>query len=308
MKSILSLLDLDQTDFLNLLDRADRLHDEWHRDKVLQSLTGKRVGLWFYGTGFRNRLAFELGVQAMGGTTVDLPGEFGLGEPIEDIGHYLSNWLDLLIVRARIHEQLTRLAGSASIPVINAKTDRGHPCEILGDLQFVRRHRGTLEDLRVVFVGECTNLCRSWLEATTLAPISVTQVCPPGYEASATELAELQRMAIGELQITNDLDEALAQGPVDVLYTDCWPARHSDEDSVRVERDFLPYQIQIGHLDCLSVKGVFLPCPPVTRGEEASVDAVADKRNMNYQAKEYLLHAQNALLELAVLPVVGLEF
>ena len=305
MKSVLSLLDHGKLDIQNILGRADKLHDDWHRRKMPQTLIGQRVGLWFYGTGFRNRVAFELGVQAMGGTAAYVPGELGAGEPVEDVARYLSNWFDILVVRARRHELVEGCAKYASIPVINARTDRGHPCEILGDLQFIRRHRGSLDNLRVVFVGEYTNLCRSWLEAAALLPIGVTQVCPPGYEVSPIDLKVLRSGAAGTIGVSNDLDAVLSRESVDVLYTDCWPVRESDDERVRIEHDFLPYQIRLIHLECLSASGVFLPCPPVTRGEEATADAVADNRNLNYQAKEFLLHAQNALMELAVLEKLG---
>ena len=297
MKSLLSLLDLDQTAVTRLLNRADELHDLWHRRQMPQAIRGRHVALWFYRTGFRNRLAFEIGIRAMGGDPVYVPGELGAGESAEDIARYLSNWFDLLIVRSRSHDALRRFAENSSVPVINARTDRGHPCEILGDLQFVRRHRGNLDNLRVVFVGEHTNLCRSWLEAATILPIHVTQVCPQGYELPAAEFATLTKQAVGTLAITHTMEEILAMAPVDVLYTDCRPKGKSESEISQIRKNFLPYQIAVSHLDCLSDRGVFLPCPPVTRGEEATAEAVSDQRNLNYRAKEFLLHSQNALVE-----------
>ncbi len=297
MNSFLSLLNIDAASLTRLLDRADELYDLWHCRQMPQSLSGRRVGLWFYGTGFRNRLAFELGVRAMGGEPVYVPGELGVGEPPDDVARYLSNWFDLLIVRAPSHALLEQFTHSVSVPIINARTERGHPCEILGDLQFVRRHRGTLENLSVVFVGECTNLCRSWFEAATVLPIHVTQVSPSGYEIPAAELTALREHAVGSLEAAHEIEEALSSAAVDVLYTDCWPKKDSDPEKAEIRRLSLPYQITVTHLDCLSDRGMFLPCPPVTRGEEASDKAVAHQRNLNYRAKEFLLHAQNALME-----------
>lgn len=260
-----------------------------------QPLSGERVALWFYGQGFRNRLAFELGAREMGAVVAYVPGELGVHEPIEDITGYLQNWFSMLVLRARRHEELLDVAARSAIPVINARTDRSHPCEILGDLMYLRGRRGALDGLKVVFVGEPSNLCKSWLEAASVLPIEVVQVCPAGYEVDDAELAELDTGATGKLGVTNDLEEALVD--VDLIYTDCWPKAASTEDREKIREAFLPYQITPRHLQRLGDKGVFLPCPPVTRGEEVSADAMHSPRCENHAAKDCLLHVQNAIME-----------
>ena len=129
-----------------------------------QTMKHQRLALWFWGNGFRNRMAFEIGARAMGAYVAFVPGELGVHEPIEDIGHYLSNWFSMLIIRSKKHSNLISVSRDASIPTLNARTDYNHPCEVVGDLQYVRKVRGSLDDLTVVFVGEVTNLCMSWLK------------------------------------------------------------------------------------------------------------------------------------------------
>jgi ornithine carbamoyltransferase len=175
MKHFVSLLDYTHGELVDLLDRADYLADAWRKHEMPKSLLNKQVGLWFYGNGFRNRLAFEIGAGAMGAAVSYIPGELGMNEPLEDIGRYLENWYDLLVIRAWSHEDLAYVAENISIPVINARTNFSHPCEIIGDLQFIRKYRGSLDGLKVVFVGEVTNLCMSWFEAAARFPITVTQ-------------------------------------------------------------------------------------------------------------------------------------
>jgi ornithine carbamoyltransferase len=260
-----------------------------------QALSGKRVALWFYGEGFRNRLAFELGAKEMGAAVAYVPGELGVQEPIEDIAGYLQNWFSMLVLRTKRHEDLLEVAARSTVPVINARTDRTHPCEVLGDLLYLRERRGTLEEVKVAFVGEASNLCMSWLEAAAVLPIRVFQVCPVGYEADAAHLASLRTGAAGELQVTHDLESALVD--VDLIYTDCWPKGAGAEEQGRIKEAFLPYQVNLEHLDCLGAGGVFLPCPPVTRGEEVSAEAMRSPRCQNHAAKDNLLHVQNAIME-----------
>ncbi len=298
MRHFISLLDFSTEELTGILDRADYMAKAWQENRMPANLVHEQVGLWFYGQGFRNRVAFDLGLQAMGAKVSYIPGELGVHEPIEDIGQYLSNWFTLLVVRAKRQEDLLYLAETSSIPVINARTNISHPCEIMGDLQFLRRYRGTLEELKLLFVGEVTNLCMSWFEAAVKFPISVIQVAPEGYEADPALLEELNQKAVGRITTTNSLEEGIEN--TDVIYTDCWPKGDNTEEEERIRKEFLPYQITKKHLGYLSKQGVFLPCPPVTRGQEVSCDAMESELCKNHQAKNYLLHSQNAIAEMVV--------
>ncbi|HEX3047950.1 MAG TPA: hypothetical protein VHY08_24575 [Bacillota bacterium] len=89
MKHFLSLLDFSSEELTGILNRADFLSKAWKENTMPQSLKNKQIGLWFYGNGFRNRLAFEIGARAMGAAVSYLPGELGVEEPLMDIGHFL---------------------------------------------------------------------------------------------------------------------------------------------------------------------------------------------------------------------------
>ena len=296
MKHFISLLDYSHEELTEVLNRADYLAEAWRENRMPKSLTGKRVGLWFYGNGTRNRLAFEIGIKALGADVSYIPGELGREEPLEDIGKYLQNWFSMLVIRAKSHKDLMFLSESIEIPVINARTEHNHPCEIMGDLQFIRVHRGSLDGLNVVFVGEVTNLCMSWFEAAVRFPIKVTQISPLGYEAKARLVKDLNSKAFGNIAVSNDLDSCIENA--DLVYTDCWPGADNAEMKENIKKQFLPYQISTKHLSRLKRKSIFLPCPPVTRGQEVSTDAMQSEFCLNYKAKKYLLHSQNAIIEM----------
>lgn len=168
----------------------------------------------------------------------------------------------------------------------------------MGDLQFIRKHRGTLDDLKVIFVGEVANLCMSWFEAAVKFSISVTQVAPKEYLAGDDMVKELKSHALGRITTSSDLDSMLEKA--DLIYTDCWPNCDVPEDYEKIKKLFLPFQITDKHLNRLHQDAMFLPCPPVTRGQEVTHEAMNSKFCMNYQAKEYLLHCQNAIAEMIV--------
>ena len=217
-RNFLSFDDFTGQEIGAILDDADLLHRAWHAGSMPRSLAGRRIALWFFDAGFRNRVAFELGAQEMGAHVSVIPGSLGRRENVSDVAAYLANWFHAAVIRAERHEELVTFTRASRIPVINARTDHSHPCEVLGDLQFVRRVRGSLDGLRVAFVGEASNLCYPWFEAAASLPISVTQVCPEGYEADDAIIESLRKKAAGELAVTRDFR---ALRDADVIYTDC---------------------------------------------------------------------------------------
>jgi ornithine carbamoyltransferase len=293
-KDLITFLDYTQAELNTLLDLAADLHTAWHAGNMPQNLTGKAVGFLWEAGGFRNRVSFELGIARMGGVAIHVPGELDVREPVEDVARYLSNWFDGIVARAKVHSHMERLGGAARIPVINARTNFNHPCEILGDLAYIRSKRGSIEGLKVAFVGEATNLCHPWLEAAARLPIEAIQVCPQGYQTDPDFISALQREAVGSLGVTHDLEAGLKGA--DVIYTDCWPGAPDAVGKARIRAQFLPYQITAETLRRAGPDVFFLPCPPVTRGEEISEDAMTEFGEQVFEAKEYLLHAQNAVL------------
>ncbi len=293
-KDFISFLDCSADDLGDLVEAAQIFRQLWVRGRSPSALKGRRIAMMWGATGFRNRAAFELSIAELGGKSFEILGTINANEPLEDVARYLENWSCAIVARTIAHDQMLRLARSVQIPVINARTPFNHPCEILGDLAYVREQRGDLADLRVAFVGEATNLGHSWFEAAARFPIHVVQVCPAGYEVEAQFLEGIARDAEGEVSVSQDMHSALANA--DVIYTDCWPTAGTDEDQQKIRDLFLPYQVTEEILRTCSQDTLFLPCPPVHRGEEVSDGAMNWPGCRVFDAKEYLLHAQSALL------------
>ena len=293
-KDFITFLDWSADELSDVVEAARTFRQLWVRGKSPPALKGRRIAVMWGATGFRNRVAFELGISEHGGTSVKIPGTIDVNEPLEDVAQYLANWFDAIVARTATHEQMLRLSRAVRVPVINARTPFNHPCEILGDLAYIKEQRGDLTDLRVAFVGEATNLGHSWFEAAARFPIHVVQVCPTGYEVEAQFLQRIAREAKGKVSVSQDMQSAIADA--DVIYTDCWPARGTVEDQQKIRDLFLPYQVTEEVLRASPQDALFLPCPPVHRGEEVSDGAMNWPGCRVYEAKEYLLHAQNALL------------
>ncbi|MDH7802761.1 MULTISPECIES: ornithine carbamoyltransferase [unclassified Rhizobium] len=279
-KDFLEFHDLPADVVLSIIDRAGSLAEEWSKAATPQLLKGKRVGLIVDDTGWRNTAAFDLGIQAMGGICVTVPISFNGREEIADLAGYLDNWFDLVISRTKELSTLRALAAEMRAPVINARTKSNHPCETLGDLAYIKSVRGRIDGLKVVGVAPDANILRSWVEASISLPLQVTQVYPDQWHVTDAALIN------PNFRASSDMAELL---DADVVITDSWPAGS--------DHHLIDYRISASLLDRMRPDVIFLPCPPVTRGQEVTADAMAHPACHSRAAKAFLLHAQNALME-----------
>lgn len=267
-----------------LLDRAEQLAADWETHAMPQTLSGKRIGLIVDDTGWRNTAAFDLGAKAMGGIVVHPPISFNARETTADLAGYLDNWFDLLVVRTKELATLKELASAMRAPVINARTTSNHPCETLGDLAYVRKIRGSLDTLKVVGIAPNANILRSWVEASKSLPIKVVQVYPQRWHITDPTLINTN------FEVSEDIGHVFE---ADVIITDSWPANAHDAE-------LIDYQVTAAVLDECKSNAIFLPCPPVARGQEVTIEAMGHKACQSRSAKAFLLHAQNALMEWAM--------
>ncbi|MCG6121558.1 MAG: ornithine carbamoyltransferase [Microvirga sp.] len=280
-RSLLRLNDLSSERLDTLLERALVLAARWEARDMPQTLAGARLGLIVEERGWRNPVAMALGARAMGALVETLPAGMTASDPSGDLGPYLANWFDALAVRAPDLDWLETLAGAFPGPVLNLRTRANHPFEILGDLAFLRASGRDLKGLRVAVVAPRGNILASWVEASQALGIAVTQVfdrafhlaAPPGLVACTHEMAALSE--------------------ADVIVTDCWPREEP-------ARAFAAFRVTGAILDRCRADVVFIPCPPVTRGEEVDGDAMLHPRQSAWRAKAFLMHVQLAFLEAAL--------
>lgn len=267
----------------SLLERAQELATAWDSRSMPKTLKGKRIGLIVDDSGWRNTTAFDLGAKAMGGIVVQPPISFNSRETTADLAGYLDNWFDLLVVRTKELATLKELASAMNAPVINARTKSNHPCETLGDLAYVRKIRGSLDALKVVGIAPDANILRSWVEASKSLPVNVVQVYPERWHVTDPALINTNFEASQDIRHVFDAD---------VIITDSWPANAHDAE-------LIDYQVTVAVLNRCNSNAIFLPCPPVARGQEVTEEAMRHKICQSRPAKAFLLHAQNALMEWA---------
>lgn len=294
---LVSLADLTTDDILELLRLADSLKAALKAGKRDTPLAGQTLAMIFEKPSLRTRVTFETGICQLGGHAIMLEtGHIRLGEreSVPDVARNLERWVDGIMARTFSHDTVLQLAAHARIPIINALTDKLHPCQILADAQALREHKGGFENLKLAFVGDGNNVCASWFNFAARVPLNVTLVCPPGYEVDREIAAFAQREGKGEVTVTHDLEEGLAGA--DAVYTDVWASMGQEEESAERAKVFAPYQVNGRVMQLAKPDAVFMHCLPAHRGHEVTDDVMDGAQSIILDQAENRLHAQKAVM------------
>ena len=270
MRNLIDLLCFTKENFFEIFHIADKIQ----KGEFKNFLNGKSVVLFFPSTSLRTRVTFEKGIYLLGGQSILFPTEtLDKKEKLEDVCGYLNNWADGIIVRHRNIDVVKKLAQYSTIPVINAMTDRNHPCEIISDMYSLSKIRVDFTKDKFLFCGKSGNIGLSWKEAANVLGFELSQCCPKGYEMEG-------------VQVFKDIKEAV-KGK-DIICTDSLPAD--------ILGDFEHYQITKEIMDMANENAILNPCPPFYRGEEVSEDVIDSDYFVGYQFKRYLLEIQQAVV------------
>jgi len=296
-KDLLTLRDLTSDDYKALFVRALELKERLKAGISDRQLVGKTLGLIFDKASTRTRVSFEVAMAQLGGTPLFINAkdtQLIRNEPIADTARVLSRYLNALVIRTYSQDLLEDLAAAASIPVINALTDLYHPCQVLSDLMTILEKKGSLDGLKIVWVGDGNNVAHSWLNAAAVLGINLAVACPEGY-APREAIFEPAKRSHGAIALLSDPKEAVRDA--DVIYTDVWASMGQESESNLRKRIFWPYQVNQS-LVALAKKDVMvMHCLPAHRGEEITGDVLEGPHSVVWDQAENKLHMHKAILE-----------
>jgi len=295
-RDFLSLADFTRPELEEILHLAARMKRDLKDGKQAPLLAGKSLAMIFEKPSLRTRVTFEIGMNQLGGTAVNLRHrdiQLGQRESVADIARNLERWVDLIMARTFAHATLVELARHAGVPVINGLSDLLHPCQVLADCFTLMEHRGRLDGMRIAFVGDANNVANSWIDAAATLNFDFILASPPGYEPDAATL-QAARAAGGRVTITHDA-AAAAQG-ADVLYTDVWTSMGQEREAEKRRRDFAAYQINADLLQGAAAKAVVMHCLPAHRGEEITAEVIDGPQSIVFDQAENRLHTQKAIM------------
>ncbi|MFH1650762.1 MAG: ornithine carbamoyltransferase [Chloroflexota bacterium] len=295
-KDLLSVADLTSDDIQKLINAAGALK----KGESTGALHDKELGLLFEKPSLRTRVSFEIAMRQLGGNALYLsPAEVGLGqrEAIADVARVLSRYLNGLAVRTFSQHTLEVLANNATIPVINALSDREHPCQALADLLTIQEKKGNLAGLTLAFLGDGNNVAHSLLLACSLVGTGFRIASPPGYRVDENILNHARTHAVesgAEILCTEDPREAVSGA--DVVYTDVWTSMGQETEAKQRRRVFAAYQVNEELLSHARPDAILMHPLPAHRGEEVSPDILDGPQSVVFDQAENRLHLQKALL------------
>lgn len=298
MPHLIDLVDWEAKQILKVLKEAARLKKAHLRGKDKPTLAGKVLGLIFEKPSLRTRVSFEAGMMQLGGSSIFLGPETGLGvrESIADCARTLSHFVDAVVLRVFRHRTVMEFAKWATVPVINGLSDYNHPCQALGDLLTMQEIVGDLVGKTVVFVGDGNNVARSLAMASCKVGMRFILAAPKGYGFD-DHFQKIAHEILPQASITEETNPQKAVAGADFLYTDVWTSMGQEAETAKRTRDFAKFRIDDELVEQAGPNAKVLHCLPAHRGEEITDSVMDGPHSVVFEQAGNRMHVQKALLE-----------
>jgi len=261
------------------------------------ALAGNYLAILFEKPSLRTRMTFELAIKQLGGDAVTSTGPIAAREPLKDVARNLDRWVQCIVARTFAQQTIDDLHRWSNIPVINALSDRYHPCQALADFFTLEEHFGSVRGLKLAYVGDGNNVCHSLMIAGARLGVDLRIATPTGYEPKADIVSEAKRTARetgAKIELLRKPEEAVAGAKA--VYTDVWASMGQEHEEAKRKEAFASYQVNDRMMMKAAKDAVFMHCLPAHRGAEVT-DAVMDsRRSVVFDQAENRLHVQKAIL------------
>jgi len=300
VRHFLEIADYSSDELRTLLDEAAELKKLYLSGGRDACLAGKVMAMIFEKPSCRTRLSFEAGMAQLGGHAIYLRpediGGLGQREPISDLARVLSGMVDVVVARTFSHESVLALAQYATIPIINALTDRAHPCQAMADILTIEEHHGSLEGCKLAYVGDGNNVAMSLAIACMKLGLRFSVASPKEYALSEESVKQIgEQRGTGEFHWNEDPYEAVKGA--DFVYTDTWTSMGQEAEKKQRIKDFAGYQVNSDLVEAAGPQVKVMHCLPAYRGLEITEDVIESERSVVFAQAENRLHFQRALLK-----------
>jgi ornithine carbamoyltransferase len=297
MRHLLTLAELTPAEIERIFAISTDLKARYQRGVREALLPGRVMALLFEKPSLRTRVSFEAGMANLGGGSLFLGNEVGWGsrESVADFGRVLSQYVDVIVIRANRHQSAVDLATHCTCSVINGLTDEAHPCQALADLYTLRELVGPLAGQTLAYVGDANNVARSLAVGCGKVGMHLTMATPKGYQFPAPFQALLKR-EVPDLKLTVVTDPAKAVKKAVAVYTDVWASMGQESEAEVRRASFAEFQVNQRLMAQAPADAVFMHCLPAHRGEEVTDEVLDGPRSVVVQQAGNRMHVQKGIL------------
>lgn len=284
MTDLLSIADLSRDDILAILALSES-------PTLGRPLADKGVALVFEKPSARTRNSTEMAVVQLGGHPIVLrQDEIGIGsrETPEDVARTLACYHSVIAARVFDHAILETMARTVDVPVLNMLSNRSHPLQAFADMLTIRQLHGSLDGVKLAYIGDANNVARSLAEACAKLGVKITIASPDGYGFSEAELAEWDGVSA-----CREPSEAVEGAQF--VYTDVWVSMGQDGETTVREAAFADYSVT-AELMARSPDAHFLHCLPAVRGGEVAAEVIDGPASAVWRQAENRMHSARGAL------------
>jgi len=303
-RDLISIADLTSEELRFILYTAANFKERYYcGERVIPVLRGKTLLMIFQKPSTRTRISFEVAMRQLGGDVISLTWhemQLARGETIADTARVISRYVDGVAARVYKHEDLIELAKYATIPVINALSDKEHPCQAIGDMLTIWEKKGRYSGLTIAFLGDGSdNVLHSLLLASVKLGNNFRIATAKGYDPDP----KIFKLALEEAQ-KNDVSIEIYREPedavkgVDVVYTDVWVSMGQEAEAEKRIKDLSKYRVTTDLMKLAKPDAIFMHCLPAHRGYEVVDEVIDGPWSVVWDQAENRLHAQKAILAL----------
>ncbi|QUE31623.1 ornithine carbamoyltransferase [Francisella philomiragia] len=284
---LLSGAEITTKDFENIIQIAQDM--KTNPQKYNNALKDKIIALIFDKPSLRTRFSFSAAIIEMGGNLIESVSASRKNEQPKDFIRVIQNYCSAVVIRTFADSDVEEMVSYSKVPIINALTDLYHPCQTLADLLTLKEVFGSLDSLKIAYIGDSNNILYSLLLLANTIGLEVHYACPEGHKPDQKILDQLQDLSI--VKGFDDPKEAVKG--CDAVYTDVWCSMGFEPTA---EDAFVGFQVNKELMSYANDNAIFMHCMPMERGKEVSEDLPDDKCSVIFQQSLNRKFVQKALL------------
>ncbi len=307
MRHLISLKEQTKEELLTIIELAKKIKEKRNRGELTNYLENKTLLMLFQKSSTRTRLSFEAGMTELGGHAIFIDQkttQFSLTDYGDEI-QAVMRFGQILMMRAQKAESVMKAASFNKIPVIDACSERYHPCQALGDMLTMVEHSNGIENIKkVVWLGIENNVSNTLKLFCVKLGINFVLCSPEAHQISVDE--DLNKIADDTGLVTKDLNLESALKDANYIHTDTWMDMEFFENGKikpefeaefeRRKKVFAPYQINTNLINQYCPKAKIMHCMPCHIDYEITSDAIHHSNSVIFDQAENRMHIQKAII------------